>query len=46
VIDFPAGTKAWINVSVRTVRTGKRIGEHYLAVSLNPYNPPEGSAKS
>jgi hypothetical protein len=43
-LDLPPGNY-WVNVSVRVVKTGKRRGQHYFKVSLNPCDR-EGSAKS
>ena len=37
-LDLPPGNY-WLNVSVRIVITGRRRGEPYFKVALNPYAP-------
>jgi hypothetical protein len=34
--NLPSGSRVWVNVAVREIQTGKRIGQKYLSITLRP----------
>jgi hypothetical protein len=44
VENLPSGAKVWVNIGVREIKTGKRVGQKYLSVSLRPFNQDGGNA--
>ena|SRR5215469_3695802 len=42
--DLSAGAKCWVNIGARHIKSGPRIGQTYLSVTIYPAEPREGRA--
>lgn len=45
VLDLPTGGRIAVAIAVREIKAGKRAGQKYLAVSLEPTNPQRKGGK-